>query len=142
MARSQTPALPPHVQASQLSQTTEAQPRPSSSTVNGDSSQTASTLTANIPGAYASASIGGATFGVHLSQQPVSEGTEVPKVVEKCAEAIEAYGEQYERSHPESEADMTVFGGDAGLDQVGIYRLSGTTSKVQKLKAALDTSKP
>lgn len=44
-------------------------------------------------------------------------GTEIPKVVQKCTEAIEAFG----------------------LDQVGIYRLSGTTSKVQKLKAALDT---
>lgn len=35
------------------------------------------------------------------------------------------------------EADNAVDG--SGLDQMGIYRLSGTTSKVQKLKAALDT---
>lgn len=61
----------------------------------------------------------GMTFGVELSEQAVVTGTEVPKVVAKCTEAIEAFG----------------------LDQVGIYRLSGTTSKVQKLKAALDAGK-
>lgn len=58
----------------------------------------------------------GMTFGVELSEQAVVPGTEIPKVVQKCTEAIEAFG----------------------LDQVGIYRLSGTTSKVQALKAALD----
>lgn len=61
----------------------------------------------------------GLTFGVELSEQAVVPGTEIPKVVQKCTEAIEAFG----------------------LDQVGIYRLSGTTSKVQQLKAALDTGK-
>jgi hypothetical protein len=35
----------------------------------------------------------GATFGVDLGEQVVRDGVEVPKVVEKCAEAIEAYGE-------------------------------------------------
>lgn len=35
----------------------------------------------------------GSTFGIELSDQIVSEGTEIPKVVEKCAQAIEAYGE-------------------------------------------------
>ncbi|GMK55519.1 hypothetical protein CspeluHIS016_0205750 [Cutaneotrichosporon spelunceum] len=58
----------------------------------------------------------GATFGVDLGDQLARDGTEVPKVVVKCAEAIEAYG----------------------LDSVGIYRLSGTTSKVTALKNALD----
>ncbi|BEI85216.1 hypothetical protein CcaverHIS002_0506170 [Cutaneotrichosporon cavernicola] len=58
----------------------------------------------------------GATFGVDLGDQLARDGTEVPKVVIKCAEAIEAYG----------------------LDSVGIYRLSGTTSKVTALKNALD----
>lgn len=35
----------------------------------------------------------GATFGVELGEQLVRDGREVPKIVEKCAEAIEAYGE-------------------------------------------------
>ncbi|WRT69264.1 uncharacterized protein IL334_006248 [Kwoniella shivajii] len=58
----------------------------------------------------------GATFGVDLGEQLTRDGVEVPKVVEKCAQAIEAYG----------------------LDSMGIYRLSGTTSRVQALKNALD----
>lgn len=58
----------------------------------------------------------GATFGVDLGDQLQRDGTEVPKVVQKCAEAIEAYG----------------------LESMGIYRLSGTTSKVQALKNVLD----
>jgi len=58
----------------------------------------------------------GATFGVDLGEQLSRDGTEVPKVVIKCAETIEAYG----------------------LESMGIYRLSGTTSKVQALKNALD----
>lgn len=93
--------------------------------VNGMSnprSDSSSNLSPAFPGAYTAHSSGsgtnhsGMTFGVDLSDQVVSEGTEVPKVVEKCAEAIEAFG----------------------LDSMGIYRLSGTTSKVQRLKAALD----
>ncbi|WVR08891.1 hypothetical protein IAU60_005950 [Kwoniella sp. DSM 27419] len=58
----------------------------------------------------------GATFGVDLGEQLARDSMEVPKVVEKCAQAIEAYG----------------------LESVGIYRLSGTTSRVQALKNALD----
>ncbi|KAK6906409.1 hypothetical protein I203_100394 [Kwoniella mangroviensis CBS 8507] len=58
----------------------------------------------------------GATFGVDLDEQLNRDGVEVPKVVEKCAQAIEAYG----------------------LESMGIYRLSGTTSRVQALKNALD----
>lgn len=34
----------------------------------------------------------GATFGVDLGDQIARDSTEVPKVVIKCAEAIEAYG--------------------------------------------------
>lgn len=34
----------------------------------------------------------GATFGVDLGDQLARDGAEVPKVVVKCAEAIEAYG--------------------------------------------------
>lgn len=44
------------------------------------------------------------------------DGVDIPKVLEKCAEVIEAYG----------------------LDVTGIYRLSGTTSRIQKLKAKLE----
>ncbi|BGP17900.1 Rho GTPase-activating protein [Rhodosporidiobolus nylandii] len=56
------------------------------------------------------------TFGVDLGEQMSRDGVEVPRVLEKCAEAIELHG----------------------LDSMGIYRLSGTTSRVQRLKAALD----
>ncbi|WVO15490.1 hypothetical protein L204_103148 [Cryptococcus depauperatus] len=58
----------------------------------------------------------GATFGVDLGEQLLRDETAVPKVVEKCAQAIEMYG----------------------LESTGVYRLSGTTSRVQALKAALD----
>lgn len=44
------------------------------------------------------------------------DGVEVPRVLEKCCEAIELHG----------------------LDSMGIYRISGTTSRVQRLKAKLD----
>jgi hypothetical protein len=44
------------------------------------------------------------------------DGVDVPRILEKCAEAIELHG----------------------IDNMGIYRLSGTTSRVQRLKAALD----
>lgn len=56
------------------------------------------------------------TFGVDLGEQMLRDGVEVPRVLEKCAEAIELYG----------------------LESKGIYRLSGTTSRVQRLKAVLD----
>jgi hypothetical protein len=57
---------------------------------NGESSQIPS-----IPGAYhpGPPPVTGSTFGIDLSDQVVSEGTEIPKAVEKCAQAIEAYGE-------------------------------------------------
>lgn len=46
----------------------------------------------------------------------IRDAVEVPRILEKCCEAIESYG----------------------LTSVGLYRLSGTTSKVQKLKMVLD----
>lgn len=56
------------------------------------------------------------TFGVDLSDQMIRDNVDIPPILEKCCEAIEKYG----------------------LDVQGIYRLSGTTSKVQQLKARLD----
>ena len=56
------------------------------------------------------------TFGVDLTEQMIRDSVEVPRIVEKCCEVIEKNG----------------------VDSVGIYRLSGTTSKVQRLKQALD----
>ncbi|KAH8928949.1 GTPase activating protein [Atractiella rhizophila] len=56
------------------------------------------------------------TFGVDLAEQMSRDGVEVPRVLEKCCEVIEEFG----------------------LDTVGIYRLSGTTSRIQRLKQKLD----
>lgn len=56
------------------------------------------------------------TFGVDLGEQMARDGVDVPRVLEKCCEAIELHG----------------------LESMGIYRLSGTTSRVQRLKGALD----
>lgn len=56
------------------------------------------------------------TFGVDLGEQMARDNVEVPRVLVKCCEAIEQHG----------------------LDSMGIYRLSGTTSKVQRLKGYLD----
>lgn len=56
------------------------------------------------------------TFGIPLEEQMIRDNVEVPRIVEKCCEAIEAYG----------------------LGSMGIFRLSGTSSKVQKLKVILD----
>ncbi|SCZ87902.1 BZ3500_MvSof-1268-A1-R1_Chr2-3g05370 [Microbotryum saponariae] len=56
------------------------------------------------------------TFGIDLGEQMARDGVEIPRVLEKCCEAIELHG----------------------LDSMGLYRLSGTTSRVQRLKLALD----
>ena len=56
------------------------------------------------------------TFAVDLGEQMHRDGVEVPRILEKCCEAIELHG----------------------LDSMGIYRLSGTTSRVQRLKGKLD----
>ena len=50
------------------------------------------------------------TFGVSLAEQMIRDGVEVPKVLEKCCEVIKETG---------------------ALESVGIYRLSGITSKGQ-----------
>lgn len=55
-------------------------------------------------------------FGVYLADQMERDGVDVPPILEKCAEAIE----------------------QVGIENKGIYRLSGTTSKVQRLKAQFD----
>lgn len=58
-----------------------------------------------------------AVFGVDLETQLLRDGVEVPPVLEICADAIER----------------------VGIQNMGIYRLSGTTSRVQKLKAKFDS---
>ena len=55
-------------------------------------------------------------FGVDLAEQMMRDNCEVPPILRKCCEAIEKYG----------------------LTSQGIYRLSGTTSKVAKLKERMD----
>lgn len=55
-------------------------------------------------------------FGVPLADQMIRDNVDIPPILEKCAEAIEK----------------------VGLENKGIYRLSGTTSKVQRLKAKFD----
>ncbi|KAG0174888.1 hypothetical protein DFQ30_002154 [Apophysomyces sp. BC1015] len=55
-------------------------------------------------------------FGVHLEELETRDKESVPLILVKCAEAVEHYG----------------------LRTVGIYRLSGTNSQIQKLKAAFD----
>jgi hypothetical protein len=55
-------------------------------------------------------------FGVDLNYQMTRDGVDVPKVLEKCIEVIDTYG----------------------LDITGIYRLSGTTSRIQRLKAKIE----
>ncbi|KAJ1017793.1 hypothetical protein NDA16_005110 [Ustilago loliicola] len=56
-------------------------------------------------------------FGIDLAEQMARDNVEIPPILEKCASAIE----------------------EIGIENMGIYRLSGTTSKVQKLKAKFDT---
>lgn len=56
------------------------------------------------------------TFGVDLAEQMNRDQVEIPMVVEKCCAAIEKYG----------------------LRSQGIYRISGTQTKVWKLKERLD----
>lgn len=57
-----------------------------------------------------------AIFGVDLAEQMARDNVEIPPILEKCSLAIEEFG----------------------MENMGIYRLSGTTSKVQKLKAKFD----
>ncbi|SAL95699.1 hypothetical protein [Absidia glauca] len=55
-------------------------------------------------------------FGIDLNILMTRDQQEVPWILRKCAEAVEMYG----------------------LNVVGIYRLSGTNSQIQKVKAAFD----
>lgn len=55
-------------------------------------------------------------FGVSLAELMDRDRTEVPLFLKKCTEAVETYG----------------------LNTAGIYRISGTNTQVQKLKAAFD----
>ena len=56
------------------------------------------------------------SFGVDLAEQMSRDNVEVPPLMVKCCEAIEKYG----------------------LYSQGIYRISGTMSKIAKLKERLD----
>lgn len=58
-------------------------------------------------------------FGVDLTRLMQRDGQEVPAVVIKCAEAVEANG----------------------LKTVGLYRVSGTNTQIQRLKSSFDRSK-
>ncbi|KAJ6581469.1 GTPase activating protein [Mycena capillaripes] len=56
------------------------------------------------------------TFGVDLADQMTRDNVEVPPIMEKCCQAIEKYG----------------------IESQGIYRLSGTMTKVANLRQRLD----
>ncbi|KAJ7583149.1 Rho GTPase activation protein [Mycena floridula] len=56
------------------------------------------------------------TFGVGLAEQMARDDVEVPLIVSKCCEAIEKHG----------------------LESQGIYRVIGTSTKIQALKQRLD----
>ncbi len=56
------------------------------------------------------------TFGVDLNEQMTRDDVDVPLILKKCCDAIERHG----------------------IDSHGLYRVSGTTSKVATLKQKLD----
>lgn len=58
-------------------------------------------------------------FGVELGEQMDRDNVDIPKVLQKCVETIEAYG----------------------MDSQGLYRLSGTTSRIQRLRAKMEKGK-
>lgn len=58
-------------------------------------------------------------FGIPLTKLMQRDGHEVPLVVVKCVEAVESLG----------------------LKSVGIYRVSGTSTQIQRLKNDFDRSK-
>ena len=100
-----------------------AYPYPAASSTSYPASQTTSYASAQQPSSYpqGQGQHGSSPnyFGVSLGDQMQRDGVEIPRVLEKCAETIEMYG----------------------LDVTGIYRLSGTTSRIQRLKAKLEASK-
>lgn len=57
-------------------------------------------------------------FGVKLMNTCRKEGQNIPSIVTACIEDVER----------------------RGLDEVGIYRVSGTTADVQRIKKAFDKS--
>ncbi|KAG8757902.1 hypothetical protein FRC14_001200 [Serendipita sp. 396] len=69
----------------------------------------------NLPSSRGPSDRGG-TFGVDLVEQMERDGGQVPRIVIKCCEAVEKYG----------------------LDVQGIYRLSGTMTKIARLKELMD----
>lgn len=66
--------------------------------------------------ASASGALPGGTFGVDLTEQMARDNVDVPPIVEKCCAAIEAHG----------------------LTSQGIYRVSGTRNKIERLRELLE----
>lgn len=87
----QLPRLPPHVERSQTESTQATSASLQSTQTNGSTATTQQPSSDGyvVPGLP---STSGATFGVDLGEQLSRDGIEVPKVVEKCAQAIEAFG--------------------------------------------------
>lgn len=105
----QLPPLPPHVQRSievNGSQTTgpnafqaptsqSLQSTPPTQSSNGGALEPGGSGSNESPEQYVIPGIPastGHTFGVDLGEQIIRDGTEVPLVVQKCAQAIEAFG--------------------------------------------------
>lgn len=55
-------------------------------------------------------------FGVDLGEQMDRDNVDIPKVLQRCVETIETYG----------------------MESQGLYRLSGTTSRIQRLRAKME----
>lgn len=98
----------------------------------------AGAVSAGAPGGGGSPSAS-VVFGFDLTDAMVRDGDEVPRILEMCAETIEARGafSLIANLVIGSSADHRLAFA-AGLTSMGIYRLSGMTSAVQKLKAAFD----
>lgn len=80
-------------------------------------------------------------FGVDLAALMERDREEVPVILRKCAEAVETYG-RVKASHRAlfvtlQHAKLQF----SGLNTVGIYRVSGTNTQIQKLKNAFDRGK-
>ncbi|GAW03253.1 hypothetical protein LENED_004962 [Lentinula edodes] len=88
---------------------------PPLSSHNSDKPLTSSTSATHVNGSNSRDKIH-LTFGIDLGEQMARDDVEIPLIMRKCCEAIEKYG----------------------LNAQGIYRLSGATSKVAKLKQLLD----
>lgn len=137
------PAVP-HVQAQQQQNNLQAQQAPPQLPPLGNGAANGSTANLIAPSqgpspASTQVDMGPSptsTFGVDLGDQLARDEVEIPKVVLKCTQAIEAYGKWGKRyAQPRTSDTMLT---SPGLDSMGIYRISGTTSRVQALKNALD----